>query len=97
MGGHKVTEYSIEIEMIRGSVEKVCVEYGEKIKSVEKKSKSIFISKQEAANLLNCSERTIDSMRNEGMPFYSYGGKVQFKEQEILKWIDKNKRVVTKK
>lgn len=37
MGGHKVTEYSIEIEMIRGSVEKVCVEYGEKIKSVEKK------------------------------------------------------------
>ena len=46
----------------------------------------IFISKKEAAVLLDTCERTIDEMRKQGLPCYKFNKKVKFIPDEIIAW-----------
>ncbi|WP_125153671.1 helix-turn-helix transcriptional regulator [Clostridium rectalis] len=54
-----------------------------------------FLTKKEIAELLKCSEKTIDRLRKEGLPSYNLSenkGKVLFLKDEVIKWIMNNKK-----
>ena len=48
-----------------------------------------YISKESAASLADCSARTLDDMAKRGLgpPRYRVGGRVKFREDEVLAWI----------
>ena len=46
-----------------------------------------LLDKRGAAELLNVSIRTIDSLRKRGLPFCFVGGQVRFSEQELSEWV----------
>ncbi len=51
-----------------------------------------FVSKEEMAKILDCSEKTIDRLRKQGMPAYNWAGKIKFVKSEVLEWIKENKK-----
>lgn len=50
-----------------------------------------FVSKKELSEHINISEKTIDRLRKQGLPWYDLG-KILFDEDEVIEWIKKNKK-----
>ena len=46
-----------------------------------------MLTKNELAKVLNCSERTIDNWRKEGMPCIKKGNYVRFEEEKVIEWL----------
>lgn len=46
-----------------------------------------FLTKQQLSELLQITVRTIDRLRDEGLPYYKIGKSVRFNKQEVLNWI----------
>lgn len=49
-----------------------------------------ILTKQQLAELLQVTERTIDRLREEGMPFFKVGKVIRFEREEVLKWLKDN-------
>lgn len=50
-----------------------------------------FLTKSELAKFLKVSERTIDRMREKGLPSFKLGSNVRFEKESVLKWLNENK------
>ncbi len=55
-----------------------------------------LVSKKELSEQINISERTIDRMRKEGLPWYDLG-KILFDKDEVIEWIKNNRKRSSKK
>lgn len=51
--------------------------------------KAKFLTKEEAATFLRCSERSIDRARERGLPSYSLGREIVFIKEQLVKWVMK--------
>lgn len=51
--------------------------------------KAKFLTKEEAAAFLRCSERSIDRARERGLPSYSLGREIVFVKEQLVKWVMK--------
>jgi excisionase family DNA binding protein len=49
-----------------------------------------ILTKEELANYLKVTERTIDRLRKKGMPFLKVGDTVRFQKDAVLKWLEEN-------
>lgn len=49
-----------------------------------------ILTKDELAALLKVTERTIDNLRKEGMPFFKVGANIRFEKETVLKWLKEN-------
>lgn len=49
-----------------------------------------FLTKKELAGLLKLSTRTIDRLREKGLPIRKVGRAVRFEKNEVLEWYKKN-------
>lgn len=49
---------------------------------------SDILTKEELAELLQVTVRTIDNLRKKGMPFFKVGDKVRFNKEKVLKWLE---------
>lgn len=50
-----------------------------------------LLSRKELAEQLHVSERTIDRLRKEGLPWYDLG-KILFDKDEVIEWIKNNRK-----
>lgn len=48
------------------------------------------LTKEELATYLKVTQRTIDRLRKEGMPFFKVGTNIRFGKEEVLKWLKEN-------
>jgi predicted DNA-binding transcriptional regulator AlpA len=55
-----------------------------------------LLSKKEMAESINISEKTLDRMRKEGLPWYDLG-KILFDKDEVIEWIKNNRKRSSKK
>jgi len=46
------------------------------------------LTKEELAKFLKVTERTVDRMRDEGMPYFKIGSSVRFRKEKILQWFE---------
>jgi len=51
--------------------------------------KDEILTKEELSKLLKVGIRTIDRMRDEGMPYFKIGTAVRFRKEQVLQWIEK--------
>ncbi len=51
-----------------------------------------FYTKADLAKFLKVSQRTIDRMREEGLPSFKLGVNVRFEKEAVLKWLKENKQ-----
>jgi len=49
-----------------------------------------ILTKEELSKLLKVGIRTIDRMRDEGMPYFKIGTAVRFRKEKVLQWIEEN-------
>lgn len=50
------------------------------------------ITKEELATFLKVTQRTIDRLRKEGMPFFKVGTNIRFDKEEVIKWLKENEK-----
>jgi excisionase family DNA binding protein len=50
-----------------------------------------LLSRKELAEQLHVSERTIDRLRKDGLPWYDLG-KILFDKDEVIEWIKNNRK-----
>jgi len=55
-----------------------------------------LLSRKELAEQLHVSERTIDRLRKDGLPWYDLG-KILFDKDEVIEWIKNNRKRSSKK
>ena len=46
------------------------------------------LTKEGIAKLLKVTERTIDKMREKGMPSLKVGTKVRFRKEKVMRWLE---------
>lgn len=46
------------------------------------------LTKEEISKLLKVTERTIDKMRDKGMPYFKVGTNIRFRKEKVLKWLE---------
>lgn len=51
-----------------------------------------ILTREELAKLLKVTERTIDRLRKEGLPWYRVGANVRFDKEKVLKWLEQNNK-----
>lgn len=56
-----------------------------------------FMTREEAAEFLRCTDRKVDQLKDEGMPAFrlaqnSKNSKVLFLKSEVIAWMKENKR-----
>ena len=51
-----------------------------------------ILTREELANYLKLTPRTIDRLRKTGLPCFKIGDSVRFKKDEVLKWIDEQNK-----
>lgn len=56
-----------------------------------------FMTREEAAKFLKCTDRKLDQLKNEGMPAFrlaqeSKNSKILFLKSEVIQWMKENKR-----
>jgi len=55
--------------------------------------KDEILTREELSKLLKVTERTIDRLRKEGLPWFKVGVNVRFNKEKVLKWLEqKNKK-----
>ncbi|ALS38478.1 excisionase family DNA binding protein [Enterococcus rotai] len=57
------------------------------MKSIKEASKFQYVTKTQLAELLNVSENTIMRMREQGMPYFSFGKVVRYNLIEVQEWM----------
>ena len=45
------------------------------------------LTKEEIAKLLQVSQRTIDSLRQKGLPYFNVGRSVRFDKDDVVTWL----------
>lgn len=50
------------------------------------------MTKEELATFLKVTQRTIDRLRKEGMPFFKVGTNIRFDKEEVLNWLKENEK-----
>ncbi|WP_277669102.1 helix-turn-helix domain-containing protein [Caproiciproducens galactitolivorans] len=51
-----------------------------------------YLTQQEVCSWLKISLATLWRWRKEGLPYVKYGNSVRFKETEVSKWLEKNRK-----
>ena len=51
-------------------------------------SEDEVLTKEGIAKLLKVTERTIDKMREKGMPSFKVGTKVRFRKEKVIQWLE---------
>ena len=51
-----------------------------------------ILTKEELATLLKVTQRTIDRMRIDGMPFFKVGTHIRFDRDDVLKWLKEKEK-----
>jgi excisionase family DNA binding protein len=46
------------------------------------------LTRSELAKLLKVTDRTIDNLRKEGMPFFRVGVNIRFNKVKVLDWLE---------
>ena len=49
-----------------------------------------ILTREQLAKLLQVTEKTVDRLRKEGMPFFKVGANIRFDKEEVLKWLREN-------
>lgn len=49
-----------------------------------------IFTREQLAKFLQVTERTIDRLRKEGMPFFKIGTNIRFEKEAVLKWLKEN-------
>ncbi len=49
-----------------------------------------ILTKQQLAKFLQVTERTIDRLREEGMPHFKVGKVIRFEKEAVLNWLKQN-------
>lgn len=57
------------------------------LESIKEASKFQYVTKTQLAELLSVSENSILRMREQGMPYFSFGKIVRYNLQEIKEWM----------
>jgi excisionase family DNA binding protein len=52
--------------------------------------KDAILTKKQLADYLKVTERTIDRLREEGLPCFNVGKVIRFDRDEVLKWLKEN-------
>lgn len=55
------------------------------------------LTKGELAKLLKVTERTIDNLRKEGMPYFKVGVNVRFNRSKVLDWLEQRSQRISSK
>lgn len=55
----------------------------------------LLVDSRSAAQLLGVSERTLYTLRKDGLPYISMRGRIMFSMDDLEAWIDKNRQVDT--
>jgi len=55
-------------------------------------SEDEILTKEELSKLLKVTERTIDRMRDEGMPYFKIGSNVRFFKEKVMQWFDEKSK-----
>lgn len=50
-----------------------------------------ILTKGELAKLLKVTERTIDNLRKEGMPYFKVGNNVRFDKVKVFEWLNRER------
>ena len=50
--------------------------------------KDEVLTKEGLSKLLKVTERTIDKMRDAGMPYFKIGSSVRFRKEKVLQWFE---------
>jgi len=50
------------------------------------------LTKEELAKFLKVTERTVDKMRDKGMPYFKIGTNVRFRKEKVLKWLEEQSK-----
>lgn len=48
-----------------------------------------ILTKKELAEFLKVSEKTIDNLRKNGLPFFRVGNNIRFDKEKVLNWLEK--------
>lgn len=51
-----------------------------------------ILTREELAKFLKVTERTIDRLRKEGMPWYKVGVNVRFNKEKVLQWLEEKSK-----
>ncbi|MBO0423578.1 helix-turn-helix domain-containing protein [Enterococcus plantarum] len=57
------------------------------MESIKEASKFQYVTKAQLAELLNVSENSIMRMREQGMPYFSFGKIVRYNLNEVQEWM----------
>ena len=49
-----------------------------------------ILTREQLAKILQVTEKTIDRLRKEGMPFFKVGANIRFEKEAVLKWLKEN-------
>lgn len=52
--------------------------------------KDEILTKKELADLLKVTERLIDKLREQGLPYFNVGKNIRFNKEKVLTWLEEN-------